>query len=119
MTTVKHAALEIRRRSIRLRELDAEAAVSHPSDDWWELNVSDQGPSLEEQVEDREWVRTRGELLSELKPDERAALSLVAFGLSYREVAERQGWSDTKTNRCLYEGRVRLRQLLALRGEES
>lgn len=119
MTTVKHAALHIRRRNSALRERHVEAAVVDPSEGSWESAVRNPGPSLEEQVEVREWVRTRGGLLAELKPDERTALSLIAFGLSYREIAERQGWSVTKTNRCAAEGRIRLRELLAQRGQKS
>ena len=35
------------------------------------------------------------------------------LGYSYREIADAFGWSDTKTNRCLDDGRARLRALLA------
>jgi DNA-directed RNA polymerase specialized sigma24 family protein len=48
---------------------------------------------------------------AELKPDERRALSLLAVGLSYAEIQNLTGWSHTKVNRCLSEGRARLRQL--------
>jgi DNA-directed RNA polymerase specialized sigma24 family protein len=47
--------------------------------------------------------------LSGLKPDERSALFFIAAGYSYREVAAMQGWTYTKVNRCLAEGRVVLR----------
>jgi RNA polymerase sigma factor (sigma-70 family) len=49
--------------------------------------------------------------LAELKRDERRALSLLAFGYTYREICELTGWSYTKVNRCLAEGRARLREL--------
>ena len=49
--------------------------------------------------------------LAELKRDERRALSLLAFGYSYREICDLTGWSYTKVNRCLAEGRARLREL--------
>jgi len=49
----------------------------------------------------------------ELKRDERRALSLLAFGYSYREICEQTGWSYTKVNRCLAEGRATLRELEA------
>jgi RNA polymerase sigma factor (sigma-70 family) len=119
LTTVKHAALAISERNTVRRRRDAAPRSPDQHDDWWESSVPDPGASVEEQVEDREWVRTCGELLAELKPDERTALSLIAFGLTYREICERQGWSHTKLNRCASEGRSRLRELLALRGEKS
>jgi RNA polymerase sigma factor (sigma-70 family) len=49
--------------------------------------------------------------LAELKRDERRALSLIALGYSYREICGLTGWSYTKVNRCLAEGRERLREL--------
>ncbi len=48
---------------------------------------------------------------AELKPDQRRALSLLAIGLSYAEIQALTGWSHTKVNRCLSEGRARLREL--------
>jgi len=44
-----------------------------------------------------------------LKPDERTALLLLGLGYSYREIAETQGWTHTKVNRCIAEGRETLR----------
>jgi RNA polymerase sigma factor (sigma-70 family) len=49
--------------------------------------------------------------LARLKRDERRALSLLALGYSYREIGELTGWTYTKVNRCLAEGRARLREL--------
>jgi RNA polymerase sigma factor (sigma-70 family) len=49
--------------------------------------------------------------LATLKRDERRALSLLAFGYSYREICKQTGWSYTKVNRCLAEGRAALREL--------
>lgn len=54
--------------------------------------------------------RTREQLL-ELKQDERRALSLLAIGYSYREICDITNWSYTKVNRCISEGRARLRKL--------
>jgi RNA polymerase sigma factor (sigma-70 family) len=118
LTTVKHAAFAISKRAAVRRQKDAAPISAELREEWWESSVPDPTASVEEQVEDRLWVRTCGELLGELKPAERTALSLVAFGLSYREIAARQGWSATKTNRCINEGRARLRELLLLRGEK-
>jgi RNA polymerase sigma factor (sigma-70 family) len=50
--------------------------------------------------------------LARLKPDERTALLLFGLGCSYREICERQGWTHTKVNRCLAEGRAALRALV-------
>jgi RNA polymerase sigma factor (sigma-70 family) len=49
--------------------------------------------------------------LAELKPQERRALSLLALGYSYAEIGEITGWTHTKINRCIAEGRARLRRL--------
>jgi RNA polymerase sigma factor (sigma-70 family) len=51
--------------------------------------------------------------LAALKRDERQALGLLALGYSYREICEITGWTYTKVNRCLVEGRTRLRQMAA------
>ncbi len=48
--------------------------------------------------------------LTTLKPDERRALSLLAIGYSYREICNLTGWTYTKVNRCISEGRARLRK---------
>jgi RNA polymerase sigma factor (sigma-70 family) len=47
--------------------------------------------------------------LSQLKRDERRALSLLAIGYSYREICDVTGWTYTKVNRCISEGRASLR----------
>jgi RNA polymerase sigma factor (sigma-70 family) len=54
----------------------------------------------------REEARRR---LGKLKADERRALVMHAAGFSYGEIGERCGWTRTKVNRCLYEGRRGLR----------
>jgi DNA-directed RNA polymerase specialized sigma24 family protein len=46
-----------------------------------------------------------------LKLDERTAIGLAAAGYTYGEIAERRGWTMTKVNRCLYEGRLSLREV--------
>jgi DNA-directed RNA polymerase specialized sigma24 family protein len=43
------------------------------------------------------------------------ALTLLALGYTYREICELTGWSYTKVNRCLAEGRERLREMAAQR----
>lgn len=49
--------------------------------------------------------------LAQLKPDERTGLGLQAAGFSYKEIAARRGWTYTKTNRCITEGRAALHEL--------
>lgn len=49
-----------------------------------------------------------------LKPDERTALGDLASGLSYQEIQDRHGWTRTKVNRCLAEGRDRAREEVAV-----
>lgn len=49
--------------------------------------------------------------LAALKADQRAALVLFAAGYSYREIAELRGWTYTKVNRCIAEGRAALRRM--------
>jgi RNA polymerase sigma factor (sigma-70 family) len=49
--------------------------------------------------------------LAELREDERLALVLQAQGYSYAEICSLLGWTYTKVNRCLAEGRATLRRL--------
>ncbi|MBJ7332248.1 MAG: sigma-70 family RNA polymerase sigma factor [Solirubrobacteraceae bacterium] len=50
-------------------------------------------------------VQRSAAALQGLKPQEVQALWLKAAGHSYEEIGERQGWTRTKVNRCLTEGR--------------
>ncbi len=50
--------------------------------------------------------------LAALKPAEQEALGLLAYGYSYREICELTGWTYTKVNRSIAEGRARLRGLV-------
>jgi RNA polymerase sigma factor (sigma-70 family) len=69
------------------------------------IPTSATGP--EELLLKREATRTR---LGRLKPDECSAILLQAAGYSYREIGERRGWTQTKVNRCVSEGRAALRR---------
>lgn len=71
-------------------------------------------PCPAEHAERREWAFARARTLHRLKPDERRALVLRGEGYSYAEISELTDWTQTKVNRCLSEGRARLRQLGAL-----
>ena len=91
----KREALAIRRERERL--LGAEICDSLP----------ERSPCPPERAECRE----RLQLVVQLKPDEQRALILRGCGYSYREICELTGWTHTKVNRCLAEGRARLRAL--------
>ncbi len=54
-------------------------------------------------------AEARGQL-ARLKPAERTALGLFAIGYSYREICGLTGWTYTRVNRCMAEGRARLRE---------
>ena len=71
-------------------------------------------PCPAERAERRERARSKARILQRLKPDERRAIVLRAEGYSYAEICEMNGWTYTKVNRCLAEGRARLRQLGAM-----
>jgi DNA-directed RNA polymerase specialized sigma24 family protein len=70
----------------------------------------DDGPDPRLIVERAEQYAAYTALLARLKPDERTALLLLALGYSYREIGELRGWTHTKVNRCLSEGRAALRE---------
>jgi DNA-directed RNA polymerase specialized sigma24 family protein len=60
----------------------------------------------ERRLEHAETVRR----LEALKPDERTALLLLGLGCSYEEIGALRGWTYTKVNRCVREGREALRE---------
>ncbi|MDO8188035.1 sigma-70 family RNA polymerase sigma factor [Conexibacter sp. JD483] len=63
-----------------------------------------------DRVERFERLAHTAEALRGLKPQEMTALALRAEGLSYKEICARTGWTYTRTNRTINEGR---RALLA------
>ena len=75
------------------------------------LPASDLG--VHERIERDFRVARSLEALAQLKPDERTALLLKAEGFSYREIGERQGWTYTKVNRAITEGRRRFMTIFA------
>lgn len=99
---VRREALAVRRERERL--LAAQASERTP----------DPAMCPAEQAERREAARERARALRQLKPAERRALVLLGEGYSYAEICELTGWTYTKVNRCLAEGRARLRELGAL-----
>jgi RNA polymerase sigma factor (sigma-70 family) len=65
-----------------------------------------------ERVVGHERLRHTAEALQRLKPQEVAALALRAEGLTYAEIGSRMGWTYTKVNRCVTEGRRALLERL-------
>jgi RNA polymerase sigma factor (sigma-70 family) len=103
-TVVKHEAFALRRQRERhspvtddgrLGERGTPAAVTH------------------DQAEHHERLSQGAEALRQLKPQEIRALLLKAQGYSYAEICEITGWTYTKVNRCLTEGRRALAVRLA------
>jgi RNA polymerase sigma factor (sigma-70 family) len=103
-TVVKHEAFALRRHRERhapitddgeLGERGTPAAATH------------------DQAERYEHLRQGAEALGQLKPQEIRALLLRAEGYSYAEICEITGWTYTKVNRCLTEGRQALSVRLA------
>jgi len=103
-TTVKHEALALRRRQERVL----------PSGPPERVQVTGVNPAdTEERAQRFERLRQGAQALGRLKPQEVRCLRLRAEGYSYREICELTGWSYTKVNRCLTEGRRAFLERLA------
>ncbi len=107
-TVTKHEALAVREG--RERVLSRTRAGTHTGFDPVTL-IPAHGDGPDEQTERRESVARSREALRALKPAELRALTLLAQGYSYAEIGELTGFSQTKINRSLVEGRERFRQL--------
>jgi RNA polymerase sigma factor (sigma-70 family) len=111
-TVVKHEALAVRRE--RERILSGPAAVTpEPGKEDWVALIPAPGDGPPEQAERREAIARSREALRALKPQELRALTLLAEGYSYQEIGEITGYSRTKINRCLAEGRERFRKFVS------
>jgi RNA polymerase sigma factor (sigma-70 family) len=111
-TVTKHEALALRQSRERLLGYGGPTAPDGTSADPVAL-IPAGGDSPEEQVERREAIARSREALRALKPAELRALSLLAEGYSYAEIGELTGFSQTKINRVLAEGRDRFRGLVS------
>lgn len=117
-TVVKHEALAVRRDRERILSGPAAAPADEAGTDWIaSIPTSADGPA--ERAERHETVVRSREALQALKPQELRALTLLAEGYSYKEIGEITGYSQTKINRCLAEGRERFRTLLARNADGS
>jgi RNA polymerase sigma factor (sigma-70 family) len=94
-TVVKREAWSIRRQRER---------HTPPAPEFAELDSP--GPTTaHDQAECFEQLHHGAEAMGRLKPHEVRALALKAEGLTYREICEETGWTYTKVNRALSEGR--------------
>jgi RNA polymerase sigma factor (sigma-70 family) len=66
-------------------------------------------PDPAERLERAERFADACRALAALKANERLAIVLQAQGYSYAEIADLCGWTYTKVNRSLAEGRAKLR----------
>lgn len=108
-TVTRHEAMAVRESRERL--LGFHSSREDAPDPLASIPAEGSGPG--EQTERREAVARTREALQALKPAELRALSLLASGYSYAEIGEITGFSQTKINRVLAEGRNRFRALLS------
>ncbi len=101
----KREALAVRRQRERLLSGTRPAADDDDRDPLDSIASESAGPN--EQAASRERVTRSREALRALKPQELRALTLKAQGYSYAEIGELTGWTYTKINRCMAEGRKR------------
>jgi RNA polymerase sigma factor (sigma-70 family) len=95
-TVVKHEAFAIRRQRER----------HTPTTEDGELGERPTGEAAtHDQAERYERLRLGAEAMRRLKPQEIRCLLLKAEGYSYKEICQITGWTYTKVNRCLTEGR--------------
>src|SRR4051812_40863986 len=105
-TVCKHEAMRIRSQRQRLLGVEEAGLDAQPAPD--AVDPDERAASLER-------VARAAEALQACKPDEATAMLLKADGSSYAEIGELTGWTYTKVNRCLAEGRARfLRRFSAI-----
>jgi RNA polymerase sigma factor (sigma-70 family) len=95
---IRHEAMAVRRsrtESVSGEEVDFDAQVDE-----------DVRP-LDDRLASVERSARSAEVLRQLKPDEATALLLKAEGHTYGEIGARNGWTYTKVNRAITEGRRR------------
>ena len=95
----------LRHEALALRQKHADGSPLEDRD--LESRLPADTAAVEERLESDERTARSLEALGRLKPDERTALLLKAEGYSYAEIGRRQGWTYTKTNRAITEGRRR------------
>lgn len=100
-TVVKHEALAVRAERERILAGPAAATPVPGREDWVAMLPAElDGPA--ERAERHEAVERSREALATLKPQEMRALTLLAEGYSYREIADITGFSATKVSLKLF-----------------
>jgi DNA-directed RNA polymerase specialized sigma24 family protein len=107
----KHEAIAVRRSRERL--LGSVSCGSSSSERAALDALPSERPGPGELAERRERVGHSATALAALKPQERTALALKAEGYSYAEIQTLTGWTYTKVNRCMAEGRKSFLELFA------
>ena len=105
-TVTKREALGVRRQRVRLIGSPPPATDDPDSYDPFDA-IASESPEPDEQAARAERVHRSSEALRALKPQEVRALILKAEGYSYEEIQQITGWTYTKVNRCMAEGRKR------------
>ena len=95
-TVVKHEAWALRRQRQRAAPVADDGEVPDPASEI---------AATHDQAERIDRLRIGAEALKQLKPQEIRALVLRAEGYSYKQIQEVTGWTYTKVNHCLTEGR--------------
>jgi RNA polymerase sigma factor (sigma-70 family) len=107
-TVVKHEAFAIHRQRERATPTTHDGELEEPGG---------REAAAHDQAERYERLHQGAETLRRLKPQEVRCLRLKAEGYSYNEICELTGWTYTKVNRCLTEGRKAfLRKLEGIEG---
>lgn len=110
-TVTKREALAVRRQRERLLSAPRPSADEEDRDPL--DSIASERPGPNDRAIRRERVARSGEALRALKPQEIRALTLKAEGYSYEEIGAITGWTYTKINRCMAEGRKRFLEVFS------
>ncbi len=105
-TVTRHEAYAVRRQRGRFQEISTVESEEGTALNAVDLVPSDSPEPFESSARHERLSRSR-EALRALKPNEIRALTLKAEGYSYAEIGEITGWTHTKINRNMVEGRRR------------
>lgn len=110
---VRHEALRVRRQQQRQAQPSGESDRLPEGAGVLPLEgLRPEATDPAELFERRDEAERFRQAFGRLKPDERRALALISEGYSYLEIGELTGWSRTKINRLLAEGRAAMRKML-------
>jgi RNA polymerase sigma factor (sigma-70 family) len=104
-TVVKHEAYSLHRQRERAGQATAPELLAGAASAARSAGGAGDPASPHEQAERLERLQIGAEALGRLKPQEIRCMLLLAEGHSYKQICEITGFSYTKVNRCLTEGR--------------